>query len=249
MDAWRGVPFATPPVGTLRFSPPSPPVPWSPARHDASRFGPDCHQPLGPENPGATVEHMSEDCLYVNVLTPAGHSRRARPGWVAGGAAPLPVMVWIHGGAFRQGSGAREEYDGRRLAERDLVVVTFNYRLGALGFLVSLEDGLTGNYGIMDQRAALEWVNKNIRAFGGDPENVTLFGESSGAISIGLHLQMDGAGTLILLLLLLLLLLFLFLLLLMMILLYYVPVYVTYTIRTKNSNNNKRNNVTCVVCR
>lgn len=105
-------------------------------------------------------------------------------------------MVWLHGGAFQQGGACRQEYDGRRLAERDNVVVTLNYRLGALGFLVSSHDGLYGNYGLMDQRAAIYWVHENIAAFGGDSNKVTLFGESAGAVMTGLHLMMEGAGDL-----------------------------------------------------
>ena len=142
---------------------------------------------------------MSEDCLYLNVFTPAGLATRTkRQGKFGSGSSSslLPVMLWFHGGAFQQGGSRRGEYDGRRLAERDIVVVTINYRLGALGFMVSSSDELYGNFGLMDQRAALDWVKRNIRAFGGDPENITLFGESAGAVMIGLHLLMDGAGTL-----------------------------------------------------
>jgi len=105
-------------------------------------------------------------------------------------------MLWFHGGAFQQGGSNRPEYDGRRLAERGIVVVTINYRLGALGFLVSSRDGIFGNFGLMDQRAAMDWIHENIRAFGGDPDNVTLFGESAGALMIGQHLMMEGVGTL-----------------------------------------------------
>ena len=105
-------------------------------------------------------------------------------------------MLWFHGGAFQQGAARRPEYDGRRLAERDIIVVSINYRLGSLGFLVSSPDGLYGNFGLMDQRAALDWVKNNIEAFGGDSDNITLFGESAGAVMIGLHLLMEGAGTL-----------------------------------------------------
>ena len=117
-------------------------------------------------------------------------------GKLLSGAKLLPVMLWFHGGAFQQGGSNRPEYDGRHLAETGLVVVTINYRLGALGFLVSSRDGLFGNFGLMDQRASMDWVHENIRAFGGDPDNVTLFGESAGAVMIGLHLMMEGAGTL-----------------------------------------------------
>ena len=137
-------------------------------------------------NPTADIDHMSEDCLYLNVFVPAGQawSRHKQ----------LPVMVWLHGGAFQMGGARRPEYDGRRLAERGTVVVTINYRLGALGFLVSSPDGLFGNFGLMDQRAALQWVQDNIANFGGDPTNVMLFGESAGAVMTGLHLMMESEG-------------------------------------------------------
>jgi carboxylesterase type B len=136
-------------------------------------------------NPTADVDHMSEDCLYLNVFVPAGQATLRQK---------LPVLVWLHGGAFQQGGARRPEYDGRRLAERGTVVVTLNYRLGALGFLVSSVDGLFGNFGLMDQRAALQWVQDNIANFGGDPTNVLLFGESAGAVMTGLHLMMEKEG-------------------------------------------------------
>jgi carboxylesterase type B len=136
-------------------------------------------------NPTADVDHMSEDCLYLNVFVPAGQATLRQK---------LPVLVWLHGGAFQQGGARRPEYDGRRLAERGTVVVTLNYRLGALGFLVSSVDGLFGNFGLMDQRAALSWVQDNIANFGGDPTNVLLFGESAGAVMTGLHLMMEKEG-------------------------------------------------------
>jgi carboxylesterase 2 len=118
---------------------------------------------------------MSEDCLYLNIYTPAG---------AAQSKSQLPVMVWFHGGAFQQGAAKRPEYDGRRLAQAEMVVVvTVNYRLGALGFLVSSELGLLGNYGLMDQRAALYWIQKHIASFGGNPNSITLFGESAGGTS------------------------------------------------------------------
>jgi len=195
IDIWRGIPYAAPPVGALRFAPPEAAASWAPARLDASQFGPDCFQLLDPVlNP--TAKQMSEDCLYLNVFTPAAHAARSRQGKFLSGAKLLPVMLWLHGGGFQQGGANRKEFDGRRLAERDIIVVTINYRLGALGFLVSSSDGLYGNFGLMDQRAAIDWVKGNIRAFGGDPDNITLFGESAGAVMIGLHLLMDGVGTL-----------------------------------------------------
>lgn len=186
LDFFGNIPFAAPPVGNLRFAPPEPPPPWAPAILDASTYGADCWQIKDPVlNP--SPNQMSEDCLTLNIFTPAGqvHSKK-----------PLPVLVWFHGGAFQQGGGNRPEYDGRRLAERDLVVVTLNYRLGALGFLVSSSDNIYGNFGLMDQRAALDWIQSNIRVFGGDPGQITLMGESAGAIMISLHLMMEGAGTL-----------------------------------------------------
>lgn len=185
-DFFGGVPYAAPPVGNLRWEPPEPVTPWAPATLDATRFGPDCWQVVDPlMNPTADVDQMSEDCLYLNIYTPAGQAAHNEK---------LPVMVWLHGGAFQQGGARRPEYDGRRLTERKTVVVTLNYRLGALGFLVSSSDGLFGNFGLMDQRAAMHWVKDHIRHFGGDPENVTLFGESAGAVMTVLHLMMDGAG-------------------------------------------------------
>ncbi|CAN0297362.1 unnamed protein product [Ectocarpus sp. 13 AM-2016] len=105
-------------------------------------------------------------------------------------------MVWLYGGGFQQGASSHPEYDGRRLAERGIVVVSINYRLGALGWMVSVTDNLWGNYGLQDQRLGLEWVHDNVASFGGDPGRVTLFGESAGAMSIGQHLHMDGAGVL-----------------------------------------------------
>jgi carboxylesterase type B len=185
VDFFGGLPYAAPPVGSLRWAPPEPAAPWAPAKLDATQFGPDCWQLVDPLlNPGVDSSQMSEDCLYLNIYIPAGaasvHSNNLKP-----------VLVWLHGGAFQQGGARRPEYDGRRLAQRGTVVVTLNYRLGALGFLVSSSDGLYGNFGLMDQRAALHWVKDNIAYFGGDPENVTLFGESAGAVMTSLHLMME----------------------------------------------------------
>uniref|UniRef100_A0A7S3PU08 Carboxylesterase type B domain-containing protein n=1 Tax=Chaetoceros debilis TaxID=122233 RepID=A0A7S3PU08_9STRA len=196
VDVWKGLPYASPPVGSLRFAPPEAVTPWAPSKLDASKYGPDCYQLVDPVlNPLADANHMSEDCLYLNVFTPAGHVARSRPTFIST-IKRLPVMLWFHGGAFQQGAARRPEYDGRKLAERDIIIVSINYRLGALGFLVSSRDGLYGNFGLMDQRAALEWVKNNIEAFGGDPDNICLFGESAGAVMIGLHLLMEGAGEL-----------------------------------------------------
>ena len=168
--AFEGIPYAAPPVGEGRWAAPAPVQRWS-APRDATRFGADCVQNAVPGD----VSHgapMAEDCLFLNVWTP-------KP---AAGA-KLPVMVWIHGGGFVAGSGALAPTDGTQLAKRDVVVVTFNYRLGRFGFFA--HPALQGsNWGLMDQIAALQWVKRNIAAFGGDPANVTLFGESAGGESV-----------------------------------------------------------------
>lgn len=176
--AFKGIPYAAPPVGGNRWRAPQPAEPWSGVR-DASDFGPACVQPtprvrhLYSTDLGAT----SEDCLTLNIWTP-GEARAA------------PVFVWIHGGALTGGSSREPMYDGRRLAERGVIVVSINYRLGALGYLahpaLSAESdrGVSGNYGLQDQIAALRWVRDNIAAFGGDAGNVTIAGESAGALSV-----------------------------------------------------------------
>lgn len=169
---YRGIPYARPPVGALRWAPPRPRNPWSHIRQ-ATAFGDICPQETS--EPGE-----SEDCLFLNIWTPQAAVNRAKR---------LPVMVFFHGGAFVYGAGSLPLYDGSYLAASgDVVVVTLNYRLGSLGFLAASELGLTGNYGILDQRLALRWVAENIAAFGGDPRRVTIFGESAGAMSVGLHL-------------------------------------------------------------
>ena len=185
MDFFGNIPYVAPPVGNLRFAPPEPVSPWAPAVLDGTQYGPDCWQVRDVHN--VCTNPMSEDCLTLNIFTPAGQLSRKKL---------LPVMVWLHGGAFQQGGSNRPEYQGKALVERDLIVVSVNYRLGALGFLVSSADGLYGNFGLMDQRAALDFISTNIQHFGGDPNQVTLFGESAGAVMIGLHLMMEGAGTL-----------------------------------------------------
>jgi para-nitrobenzyl esterase len=174
--AFRGIPYAAPPVGGLRWRAPRRPSPWT-APLDATRFGPSAPQPTGGLLdglvPGMAVGETSEDCLTLNVWTPA----------VDAGA--RPVLVWIHGGAFTIGGSSLESYDGARLAAReDVVVVSCNYRLGALGFLVIDHPGAQANCGLLDQIAALEWVRDNIAAFGGDPGRVAVFGESAGAGSV-----------------------------------------------------------------
>lgn len=177
--AYLGVPFAAPPVGELRWRPPQAVQPWSGVRV-CDAYGPSCPQRADPLAAGPLgVGTMDEDCLYLNVWSPAQQP-----------SAGLPVMVWFHGGSFVSGSSSMPLYNGEKLAKKGVVVVTVNYRLGPLGFLahpaLSAEspEGVSGNYGLMDQIAALEWVQRNIGALGGDPGRVTVFGESAGAISI-----------------------------------------------------------------
>jgi para-nitrobenzyl esterase len=174
---FKGIPFAAPPVGALRWRAPAPPGSWAGVRN-ADQFSPICMQP-GAYPEDAPPEPMSEDCLYLNIWAPADAPD-----------APLPVMVWIYGGGLLNGGGSTPLYAGDSLARHGVIVVTFNYRLGAFGFLAhpdltrEAEYRASGNYGLLDQIAALNWVQHNISAFGGDSENVTVFGQSSGAISI-----------------------------------------------------------------
>ena len=172
---FRGIPYAEPPVGKLRWHSPVPAKSWEGIR-DATKFGNRAFSVL--TNDQQQGSSRSEDCLYLNVWTPAKSPSEK-----------LPVMVWVHGGGFQFGSGEEPVYEGSNLARKGVVVVTFNYRLGVLGFLAHPEldrEGASGNYGLQDQIAALKWVKENISAFGGDPDNVTLFGESAGAMSIGI---------------------------------------------------------------
>jgi para-nitrobenzyl esterase len=181
--SFRGIPFAAPPVGCLRFAAPEPAAPWAGVR-DATAFGPSAPQLPIPFDliEGMDVGATDEDCLFLNVFTPAADGARR------------PVLVWIHGGAFTIGSGSQRMYDARPLVRRgDAVVVTVNYRLGALGFLALEGEGALANPGLLDQLAALRWVRENAAAFGGDPANVTVFGESAGGMSVGCLLGMPGA--------------------------------------------------------
>jgi para-nitrobenzyl esterase len=176
--AYKGIPFAAPPVGDLRWQPPQPPAKWTGVRQ-AKDIGPACPQPERGDGGGVGAPpKQNEDCLTLNVYAPEG-------------AKNLPVMVWIHGGAFRLGYSGAPLYDGAEFAKQGVILVTVNYRLGLLGFFAHPQ--LTaaakpgdpiGNYGLMDQLAALEWVKANIASFGGDPGNVTAFGESAGGSSM-----------------------------------------------------------------
>ena len=171
---FKGIPFAAPPVGDLRWSEPQPAESWEGVR-DATEFGADCMQPAG--GIGSGPGPKSEDCLYLNV-------------WSVDRDEPQPVMVWIHGGAFLFGSGSSDGYNGTEFAKSGVVLVTINYRLGLAGFFAhpglseESELGISGNQAIYDQLAALTWVQENIGAFGGDPNNVTIFGESAGSMSV-----------------------------------------------------------------
>ncbi len=187
VSAFKGVPYAAPPVGELRWMPPEPPAPWTETR-DALEFGNVAPQERSPLVPPVLVvdQPESEDCLYLNVYTPAADD----------GA--RPVMLWIHGGGFALGAGSQVLYEGSRLASRGVVVVTVNYRLGPFGFvrLKELTNGeipATGNEGLLDQVAALTWVRDNVAAFGGDPDNVTVFGESAGGVSVLSLMSMPAA--------------------------------------------------------
>jgi para-nitrobenzyl esterase len=180
---FKGLPYAAPPIGNLRWRPPEAPAAWKGVR-DATQFGPSCPQapsPFAPPGP------ESENCLYLNVYTSALHTQDGKG---------RPVLVWIHGGGFTQ-DGARN-YDGSKLAADGIVVVTIGYRLGALGFLAhsalaSRPGGPSGNYGLMDQQAALRWVQQNIAQFGGNPHSVTIAGQSAGGVSVLEHLISPGS--------------------------------------------------------
>lgn len=183
VTAFLGIPYAAPPVGALRWRPPQP-LPYRNADWRADQFGASCVQSQPRSRLPWSEEFMTqgpidEDCLFLNVWTNARNA-----------SARLPVMVWIYGGAFTEGSSAIAVYDGTELAKKGVVVVTINYRVGPLGFLAHPEltkespRGSSGNYGLLDQIAALTWVQKNIAGFGGDPKQVTIFGQSAGAISV-----------------------------------------------------------------
>jgi len=180
LTVYKGIPFGAPPVGDLRWRAPQPPAPWKGVR-TADKFGPACMQnPAGGRALGLEQLEVSEDCLYLNVWTPA-KSPKDR----------LPVMVWIYGGGFSLGSTSYKQFDGGNIAKRGVVVVSVAYRVGKFGFfahpeLSAEQGGHSGNYGLMDQIAGLQWVKKNIAAFGGNPRRVTIFGESAGGISVSM---------------------------------------------------------------
>lgn len=180
VDAYKDIPYAAPPVGALRWRAPQPGPHWLGARA-AAAFGPACPQRATDGMVARAHLPQSEDCLSLNVWTP---SQRI---------AKLPVMVWIHGGGFTQGSASVPRFDGAALARRDVVVVSFNYRLGRLGFFAhpALTEG--PNFGLLDQIAALDWVKRNVAAFGGDPARVTIFGESAGGDSVAFLMAMPAA--------------------------------------------------------
>lgn len=178
VTSFKGIPFAAPPVGKLRWRPPQPAAKWSGVR-DATHYGHDCMQ-----LPSMFSNSPAEDCLYANVWVPEHHGKN------------LPVMVWIYGGAWVVGGSSLRMFDGSEFARKDIVFVSFNYRLGRFGFFAfpaltkEGKNGLLGNYGYMDQVAALKWVQRNIAAFGGDPHHVTIFGQSAGGFAV--HMLMTA---------------------------------------------------------
>jgi para-nitrobenzyl esterase len=183
VESFKGVPFAAPPVGDLRWRAPQPVQAWSGVRQ-ANAYSSDCMQVPFPSDAAPLGTAPAEDCLYLNVWRPAGTPPDAK----------LPVMFWIYGGGFVNGGSSPAVYDGSKFAEKGVVFVSANYRLGRFGFFAFPEltkenaDGMVGNYGFMDQIAALKWVQRNISVFGGDPSNVTAFGESAGGFSVSMLL-------------------------------------------------------------
>ena len=185
--AYKGIPYAKPPIGDLRWQAPQKPDSWEGVRL-CDTFGSPCMQTLRPEGNFYRTEFYThkfhpyppkwgEDCLYLNIWTAAENQK-----------AGLPVMVWIHGGGFTQGYGHEPRYDGQTLASNGVILVSINYRLNIFGFFgckaLTEESARSGNYGILDQLAAIEWIKENIEAFGGNPNNITIFGQSAGAISV-----------------------------------------------------------------
>jgi para-nitrobenzyl esterase len=188
VSSFKGIPFAAPPVGEFRWRPPQPVAPWEGVRN-AVEYGPNCAQARWGGSPGSISEGSSEDCLYLNLWAPAD----------AEATANLPVMVWIHGGGFVGGSGSGPGTAGNEFAKQGVILITLNYRLGRLGHFAfpalskELPEEPKGSYAFMDQIAALRWVQHNVAAFGGDPNNVTIFGFSSGGVSIHSLLTIPAA--------------------------------------------------------
>ena len=178
-NSFTGIPYAAPPVGHLRFKPPQPPAKWSCPLDATKKRNTICPQlNFGLDNEGL-LDGSTEDCLYLNVYVPAAPKNNSRS---------LPVAVWLHGGAFMFGSGSACWFGPQFWMVHDIILVTLNYRLGPLGFLSLGNQEIPGNAGMLDQVAALQWVQDNIHRFGGDPDNVTLMGQSAGSFSTTYHL-------------------------------------------------------------
>ena len=179
VEVFRGIPYAAPPTGSFRWRPPQPVKSWE-GEMDAAKFRFNCAQAGWPRKAGTIAEGSSEDCLYLNIWRPEHSTIKSKH----------PVMVWIHGGGFVGGSGSSLETTGNSFAKQGVILVTINYRLGRLGFFAfpalsnEYSDEFKGNYAFMDQISALEWIQKNIEAFGGNPKNITIFGESAGGVAV-----------------------------------------------------------------